>query len=122
MDYNKSYDLVAQATLSRPFKTKKHVCALIGVSLKDFEQWYTKHESFKAAVDMGFLTGETKARDLLNAAMLLPSAKMNTKMMLTMAADVYGISILEDFDSNSLPSKWVVEIVKAKDNAEAANS
>lgn len=113
MDYKESYAKTAREILSKPFKSKQHVCEALGITVQVFDEWLAEIEEFELAVAQGFLAGEVKARNFLAKAALLNSAKIDTKMFAELAKDIYGIGVKSDMADNTEPVKWQVEFVES---------
>lgn len=114
MEYQKSFAEVARAVLSKPFKSKQHVCHAIGITVSNFDQWVAEIEEFANAVSEGFLTGEVGARDFLAQAGLIQSKRIDIKVYLKLAEDIYGIGTGNGEADNEEPVRWLVEFVGSK--------
>lgn len=125
MEYQQKFDRTAYEVLSKPFRTRKHVCREIGITDETYEQWKTEHRTFRLAIKHGFLTGEANARNQLQRLSVLPTNRINTKLFLTMAEDVYGIGLATDDEVIPDSEKeWKITIVKpkAKEDARAESA
>ena len=111
MEYNEKYADRAREILSKPFKSKQHVCQAIGISVKTFESWLTEIEPFEQAVNEGFLNGEVAARDFIARAALLP-AKISLDTYEKLARDIYGLGVNDDIADNNEVVRWRVEFVR----------
>lgn len=112
MEYNKNFAKMARAILSKPFKSKQHVCQILGITQATYDNWLTEIEPFEKAVSEGFLIGEVKARDFMARAALLPSNKINLDVFAKLAKDIYGIGNAEEVSDNAEVVRWKVEIVR----------
>lgn len=113
MEYQKTFAETAKEVLSRPFKSKQHVCQAIGISVNLFDKWVAENEVFERAVSEGFLNGEVKTRNFLAKVALLPNKKVDIKVFMELAKDIYGIGINDEMADNVEPVKWKFEIVRS---------
>ena len=114
MQYKKAFAKTARDILSKPFKSKQHVCQAIGITVKIFDEWLLEIEEFEQAVHEGFLNGEVKARNFLMMAAGKPNIKIDIRAYENLARDIYGIGSGTGGEAaNDEPVKWVVEFVKA---------
>lgn len=92
-EYKDEYAQTAYKILSeRGLRSKTHVCSALHCSKETLDKWIAEHESLKNAVDMGLIEGEIKFRKRVSKKAFEPSSKVNTKLILALANDVYKIN------------------------------
>ena len=67
------------------------MCQALKCSKEILETWISNYPSFKNAIDFGLIDGEVIFRDKVSKIALKPTSKINTKLILTLANNVYGI-------------------------------
>jgi hypothetical protein len=123
MEYSIECALSAYDTLSRPFKTTKHVCAVLNITPEQFTDWFENEKTFKDGVNAGLIKGESKARDLIFAFSLRPANSKNTKLLTLLAETVYNIcpTTPEEDATTPLPSSITIEVEDASVDQKGIN-
>lgn len=114
--YMREFDEIAVAELSVPLRNLDHLCCALFCSRETLNKWIKSSPSFAASVDRGLILGEQKFRQMLSLLSLMPSSGVNTKLLSTMASDVYGItdnSKEEVADGSSDSIQFLKELSKA---------
>lgn len=114
MQYKEQYAQMAEEILSRPLKSKQHVCDGLGISVSDYEKWLTEEPEFEKAVGAGFLKGEVKTRNFLAKAALMQNVKIDLKLLWGLANDIYGIGSGSEEADNAEPVRWRIELVRSE--------
>jgi len=97
MDYTKKFDKIAYDVLSsKGLQSKIHVCVELGCTKTELESWIKAYPSFKYNIEMGLIVGEMKYRDKLAKLSLRNSGKINTKLLLLLGGDVYGLGEMQE--------------------------
>jgi len=90
--YGSECDKIAFDTLSeKALRSKADACSALKCSLETFEKWMRDNQSFHDAVVSGLLEGEKKFRKKINRMAFRSPKTANTKLLLALAQDVYGI-------------------------------
>lgn len=91
-EYKPEFDKIAFDTLSeKALRSPIHVCEKIGCSLETLGLWRTTNPGFDKSIKLGLIHGERKFRDLMARFSVRNSNKVNTKLLLTLGSNVYGI-------------------------------
>lgn len=90
-EYTPEYNDLALKVLSRPFKTKLHLCQKINCTIEALEEWIESYPAFRESIKLGLITGEVQFRNILTAVSLIPSSKVNTKLICLAGENIYGI-------------------------------
>lgn len=122
MDYEIKHAIAAYNMLSKPFKTVKHVCASLNVTIVQYLKWLEEESTFKGGVEAGLIKGEAKARDLLFICSLRSANSKNTKLLTLLAEEVYGISSVEGIDEEVPPESITIEVEDASKNSPSSDS
>lgn len=91
-EYKKHYDLIAYNTLAeKGLRSKIHVCSALKCTKDTLEKWINEQESFRNAIELGFVNGEVKFRDKLAEVSLKSSVKVNNNLLQLLADNVYNL-------------------------------
>lgn len=110
MEYKKSFAKTAKDILSKPFKSKLHVCIELGITIPIFDNWMSEIESFEAAVSEGFLLGERAAEDWLDRAASERSKLIDLNHYKFKFERIYGTGSKNEIAQNREPVKWNINI------------
>lgn len=92
-EYREEFAEIAFKKLSNvPLRDENILCLVFRCSKQTIALWKSDHLEFKQAIELGLMTGEYKFRELLFALAMCPSKKVNTKLLTTLASNVYDIN------------------------------
>lgn len=114
MDYKKSYAKTAKEILSKPFKSKQHVCVELGITVPVFDEWLSEHTQFERSVAKGFLLGEQAAMNWLDRVAAQKNKFIDINHFWKKFERVYGVAGKDDLADNAEPVKWRVEFVESR--------
>ncbi|MCP3684765.1 MAG: hypothetical protein GY861_19020 [bacterium] len=107
--YKQEFDLIAFTTLSeKALRSKTHVCSKLNCTKETLDSWMEKNPSLSKSIDKGLIEGEKLFRNKLAKMSIKGTGKVNTKLLLTLAYDVYGITdgsnSMKNIESESVDS------------------